>query len=124
MHDDASQKTLPGNVVIDMATAERMVTSAAMTAARETLKEVRDKHPTREEMEDIAEKAVDRFLEKAFDIPPGDTKALIDLRKDFTAMRAAREMREAMIKHGLLAVVGLFIMAIGTAVWMAIKGAR
>lgn len=109
---------------MDMATAERMVTSAAMTAARETLKEVRDKHPTREEMEDIAEKAVDRFLEKAFDIPPGDTKALIDLRKDFTAMRAAREMREAMIKHGLLAVVGLFIMAIGTAVWMAIKGAR
>jgi hypothetical protein len=39
-------------------------------------------------------------------------------------VRDSRLMREAMIKHGLLAIVGLLVVALGTAVWLAIKGGR
>lgn len=117
---DTPPAMLPGTYVMDQATVDRLATTAAMAAA----KAVRDESLTRDDVTEVVDEAVASFLQKAFDIPPGDDKALIELRKDFTAMRAARETREAMVKHGLMAVVGLFMTGIGTAVWLAIKGAK
>lgn len=112
---------LPGTVVMDMATLDRLATTAAMSAA----KAVRDDTLTREDVRDLAEGVIEQFLERAFDVPEGDSKALMELRKDITWVRDSRLMREAMIKHGLLAIVGLLVVAIGTAVWLAIiKGGR
>jgi adenine/guanine phosphoribosyltransferase-like PRPP-binding protein len=101
-----------------MAALDRLASAAAMTAAKETVKELMDRHPTHDEMAEIADKAIERFLERVGidDIPA--------FRKDLTAMRAAREMREALISHGLKAVVTVLFGGICTAVWLAIKGAR
>jgi hypothetical protein len=112
---------VPSSGWVNLADLDRMASDAAERTAtriaRDALKA--------SDVEDIAEKVVERFLERAFDIPAGDnSKALIELRKDFTAMRAARETREALISHGLKAVIGLFATGICTAIWLAIKGAK
>lgn len=105
---------LPGNYVMDQATVDRLVTTAAFAAARE----VKEQVPSKSDMEDIAEEAISRFLDRVGidDIPA--------FRKDLTAMRAARETREALISHGLKAVLTVLLGGIGTAIWLAIKGAR
>jgi hypothetical protein len=119
-HETPPVAMLPGTYVMDQATVDRLVTSAAMTAA----KAVRDDSVSREQVRELAEEVIEKFLERAFDVPEGDSKALMELRKDITWVRDSRLMREAMIKHGLLAIVGLLVVALGTAVWLAIKGGR
>lgn len=109
---------LPGNYVMDGATVDRLATAAAMNAAKETVKELKDQHPSHEEVEEIVEKSIERFLERVGidDIPA--------FRKDLTAMRAARETREALIQHGIKAVLTVLVGGICTAIWLAIKGAK
>lgn len=111
-------------VITDLAYLQRIATAAASEAA----KLMQEQTVTRDEVEDIVKdvvkEAVDQFLERTFDIPPGDRKAMTELRKDFAALRSSRELREALIKHGLMAVVGLLMSAMGTALWLAIKGAK
>ena len=79
---------------------------------------MREDTPTAEDMESIAEKAIERFLDRVgIDDIPG-------FRKDLTAMRAARETREALFSHGLKAVVTVLLGGVCTAIWLAIKGAK
>ena len=97
---------LPGNYVLRESDIERIVAA------------VRGQSPSRDDMEEIAEKAVNRFLDRVgIDDIPG-------FRKDLTAMRSAREIRESLIKNGLGAVLTLLIGGIGTAIWLAIKGVK
>jgi len=105
---------LPGNIVMDQAMVDRLVTSAALTAAEK----VKYQCLSNDDMREIAEEAVTRFLERVGidDIPA--------FRKDLTAMRAARETREALIQHGIKAVLTVLIGGVLTAIWLAIKGAR
>lgn len=119
-HEQPPPAMLPGTYVMDQATVDRLVTSAAMAAA----KAVAEETPNREDIEEIAEKTVNAFLFKVFDIAPEDAKALIELRKDFTAMRAARETREALVQHGIKAVLTVLLGGVCTAIWLAIKGAK
>ena len=69
-------------------------------------------------VEEGVQEGLKRFMERVGidDIPA--------FRKDLTAMRAARETREALISHGLKAVVTVLLGGIGTAIWLAIKGAK
>lgn len=124
MPDDNPPAMLPGTAVVGWDDLRRI----ALTAATDAARQIKEDALTKEDVESIAESAadasIDRLLERVFDVAPGDAKGLIELRKDFTAMRAARETREAMMRHGLMAVVGLLITGIGTAVWLAIKGAK
>jgi hypothetical protein len=115
---------LPTPVFTDMAYLQRI----ASAAANETAERMKEQTVTRDEVEDIVKEvvkeSVNQFLEYTFDIAPGDRKAMADLRKDFAALRSSRELREALIKHGFMAIVGLAMSAVGTALWLAIKGAK
>lgn len=105
---------LPGDAVLNMSDIERMISAAAMTAA----KAVRDDALKAGDVESMVEEGIQRFLDKVGidDIPA--------FRKDLSAMRAARETREALISHGLKAVVTVLLGGICTAIWLAIKGAK
>lgn len=104
----------PHNCRLDQAVLDRVVAAAALAAA----KEVKAEGPDKKDMEEIAEEALKRFLERVGidDIPA--------FRKDLTAMRAARETREALISHGLKAVLTVLLGGALTAIWLAIKGVR
>jgi hypothetical protein len=99
---------------IDQAGIERLIAAASLAAA----KEVKAEGPSKTDMEAIAEEALARFMDRLGidDIPA--------LRKDLTAMRAARETKEALISHGLKAVLTLLIGGIITAIWLALKDTR
>lgn len=104
----------PITYAIDQAAMDRLIASAALAAA----KEVKAEGPSKADMEDIAEEALKRFLDRVGidDIPA--------LRKDLTAMRAARETKEALVSHGLKAVLTVLIGGIITAIWFSIKDPR
>ena len=111
---DTPPAMLPGTYVMDQATVDRLATSAAMAAARA----VRDEAITKDDVEEMVDAGISRFLDRVGidDIPA--------FRKDLTAMRAARETREALISHGLKAVVTVLLGGMCTAIWLAIKGAK
>ncbi|MEN5084244.1 hypothetical protein ABE438_17325 [Bosea sp. TWI1241] len=104
----------PSYAMVNLADLDRMATAAAERAAvlfkRDALKP--------EDVEGMVEEGIQRFLDRVGidDIPA--------FRKDLTAMRAARETREALVSHGLKAVVTVLLGGICTAVWLAIKGAK
>jgi len=105
---------VPNTLVLDQADVERMISAAAQRAA----KEVSEQALSRDDVDTMIEHGIERFLERVGidDIP--------EFRKDLTAMRAARETREALISHGLKAVVTILAGGIVTAIWLAIKGAK
>lgn len=114
--------TLPRNVQMDMATMERMALTVAMTAARETVREMKDEHPTKDEMreiaEDAAEKAIVQFTKLA------GIEDIGKFRDDLSAWRASNEVRKAVIQHGIKAVITVLVGGLCTAVWLYVKGAR
>lgn len=105
---------LPAYATVNMADLDRMASAAAERAAALIKKDA----ITRGDVKDIAEEVLDHFMERVGidDIP--------EFRKDLTAMRAARETREALVSHGLKAVVAVLVGGIITAIWLAIKGAK
>ncbi|MPR12359.1 hypothetical protein [Microvirga tunisiensis] len=68
--------------------------------------------------EHAVERGIERFLERA-GIDPDD---MANLRKDFASMRSSREIKEAIVKQGFLAVMTILLGGIGTAVMFFIKG--
>lgn len=64
------------------------------------------------------ERGLERFLERV-GVDPNDK---VNLRKDFASLRSSRELKEAMVRHGLLAATGLLVVAMATAVWLNLKG--
>lgn len=109
---------LPPTAVLPISELDRL----ANTAAANALRRFKEEESIQDEMKQVAGEVLDRFLEKAFDIPPGDVKALIELRKDFTAMRAAREMRDSMLKHGIMVMVGALMIGVLSAIWFKVTG--
>lgn len=105
---------MPSYATVNMADLDRMASAAAERTAAIIAKDALK--PA--DVEDIVEEGIKRFLDKVGidDIPA--------LRKDLTAMRAARETREALISHGLKAVITVLAGGICTAIWLAIKGAK
>lgn len=51
-----------------------------------------------------------------------DPARLSDVQKDFAFMRSQRELKEAVVKQGILAVVGLMVVGIVTALGFWIRG--
>lgn len=90
----------------------------ARRAAEGAANAVKEQSLTRDDVEEIVEKGITRFMERCGidDVP--------EFRKDLTAMRAARETREAVMRHGLGSVIAILIMGIATAIWLAVKGAK
>ncbi len=105
---------LPGTYVMDQATVDRLASTAALAAARA----VQEDALTKDDVEEIVEEGIKRFVERVGidDVP--------EFRKDLTAMRAARETREALIQHGIKAVLTVLLGGVCTAIWLAIKGAK
>lgn len=108
-------------VFTDIPTLERIATAAANNAVAQMSKIV----ITRDEVEDIArtvaEETLNSFIDRVFDLDPKDRKGLSELRKDFTAMRSSRKLKEAMQRHGLRAVVVSLVSALGGALWLGIQ---
>jgi hypothetical protein len=102
----------------------------AKLAADHAVAQALARAPSKEEVEQIAKKAaseaaehavergIERFLERA-GIDPDD---MANLRKDFASMRSSREIKEAIVKQGFLAVMTILLGGIGTAVMFFIKG--
>lgn len=107
-------EVLPSYATVNMSDLDRMASAAAERAAaliaKDSLKPV--------DVRALVEEGVEHLLERLGidDVPA--------FRKDLTAMRAARETREALISHGLKAVITVLIGGICTAIWLALKGAK
>ena len=108
-------EVLPSYATVNLADLDRMASAAADRAVAGVALKQGDVEKI---VEDGVEEGISRFLDRVGidDIPA--------FRKDLTAMRAARETREALISHGLKAVVTVLLGGIGTAIWLAIKGAK
>ena len=108
------QDVLPPYATVNLSDLDRMATAAAERAAVLFKKEALSK----DDVEEIVEEGIKRFMDRVGidDVP--------EFRKDLTAMRAARETREALIQHGIKAVLTVLVGGILTAIWLAIKGAK
>ena len=108
-------EVLTSYATVNLADLDRMASAAADRAVAGVALKQGDVEKI---VEDGVEEGISRFLDRVGidDIPA--------FRKDLTAMRAARETREALISHGLKAVVTVLLGGIGTAIWLAIKGAK
>ncbi len=106
---------MPASGWVNMADLDRMATAAADRAVAGVAVKQGDVEKI---VEEGVEEGIKRFLDRVGidDIPA--------FRKDLTAMRAARETREALISHGLKAVVTVLLGGVCTAIWLAIKGAK
>lgn len=113
-HHDVPE-IMPSSGWVNMVDLERMATSAADRAVAGVVFKQGD---VEQLVEEGVEEGIKRFLDRVGidDIP--------EFRKDLSAMRAARETREALISHGLKAVVTVLAGGICTAIWLAIKGAK
>ncbi|MCB8819961.1 hypothetical protein [Microvirga rosea] len=102
----------------------------ARLAADHAASQVVARAPTKEEVEQIAKAAaneaaesavehgIERFLERA-GIDPND---MANLRKDFASMRSSREIKEAIVKQGFLAVMTILLGGIRTAIMFLLRG--
>ncbi len=108
-------EVMPSYATINLADLDRIATAAADRAVAGVAVKQGDVEKI---VEQGVEDGIQRFLDRVGidDIPA--------FRKDLTAMRAARETREALISHGLKAVVTVLLGGICTAIWLAIKGAK
>lgn len=108
-------------VFTDIPTLERIATAAANNAVAQVLKVT----ISRDEVEEIArvasEEVLNNFIDRVFDLDPKDRKSLAELRKDFSALRSSRKLKEAMQRHGLRAVVMSLVSALLGVVWLGIQ---
>ncbi len=106
---------MPSYATLNMSDLDRMATAAADRAVAGVALKQGDVEKL---VEEGVEGGISRFLDRVGidDIPA--------FRKDLSAMRAARETREALISHGLKAVITVLAGGICTAIWLAIKGAK
>lgn len=108
-------------VFTDIPTLERIASAAANNAVAQMAKTA----ITREEVGEIAktasEEVLNNFIDRVFDLDPKDRKGLSELRKDFTAMRNSRKLKEAMQRHGIRAVVVSLVTAIMGVIWLGIQ---
>ncbi len=102
-----------------MADVQRLITAAANEAA---LKIKTETILDRDGVEKIFEAGLDHFCERLG--LPTDREGIDEWRKDLSAMRAARETREALVSHGLKAVLTILAGGAATAIWMAIRGVK
>lgn len=113
-HRDVPE-VMPSYATVNLADLDRMASAAADRAVAGVAVKQGDVEKL---IEEGVEEGIKRFLDKAgIDDMPA-------FRKDLTAMRAARETREALISHGLKAVITVLAGGMCTAIWLAIKGAK
>lgn len=108
-------------VFTDIPTLERIATAAANNAVAQVLKVT----VSRDEVEEIAraasEEVLSNFIDRVFDLDPKDRKSLAELRKDFSALRSSRKLKEAMQRHGLRAVVMSLVSALLGVIWLGVQ---
>ena len=106
---------LPSSGWVNLVDLDRMASAAADRAVAGVALKQGDVEKI---VEEGVQEGLKRFMERVGidDIPA--------FRKDLTALRAARETREALVSHGLKAVVTVLAGGICTAIWLAIKGAK
>lgn len=109
-----AESAIPGYGLVNLADLDRMASMAADRAAAQA----RESAISREDVEEMLEKGIDRFLER---LGIDDVK---EFRKDLSAMRASRETKDAIVSHGLRAVVTVLAGGICTAIWWAVKGVK
>jgi hypothetical protein len=109
----------PSTMTVFAADIQRMITAAANEAAVNVSKEAR---LTREDVGEILERGIEHFCDRMG--LPTNKEGIEEWRKDLTAMRATRETRDALLDHGLKAVITVLAGGILTAIWLAIRGVR
>lgn len=117
----SAEQHAQSQVFTDISTLERIATTAANNAVAQMAKIT----ITRDEVEEIAkaasEEVLNNFIDRVFDLDPKDRKSLAELRKDFSALRSSRKLKEAMQRHGLRAVVMSLVSALLGVVWLGIQ---
>jgi len=108
-------------VYTDIPTLERIATAAANNAVAQMAKIV----ITRDEVEDIAraasEEVLNNFIDRVFDLDPKDRKSLVELRKDFAALRSSRKLKETIHRHGIRVAVTSLVTALFGVIWLGIQ---
>lgn len=98
--------------------------AAAAVAAMGT--KILDREEVKAIAEDVAERIAERTAEKTvthfLETVGVDSADKVNLRKDFARLRSNRELVEAMQRHGILATVGLLVIAALTVMWVGLKG--
>lgn len=110
---------IPGTVVLNYADLQRIASLAATDAAARVNAETK---LTRDDVDGAVEHGLERFCERLG--LPTDKKDIDEWRKDISALRASREMREALVSHGIKAVLTVLLGGICTAIWLAVRGVR
>lgn len=101
------------------ADVQRMVTAAAMDAAERVKKQ---STLSSDDVEKIIDKALESFCHKmGLPTTPAETEMF---RKDISSMRASREIKEAIVQHGVRAVVTMFAGGLLTALWIGFQSMR
>jgi hypothetical protein len=75
----------------------------------------------RQEIEPIVTRAIEAAEDNLLTRLGVDPERLADVQKDFAFMRSQREIKEAVIKQGIIAVLGLLAVSIITAVGFWIR---
>lgn len=76
---------------------------------------------TVEHLRPVIAKAIEEAEDNLLTRMGVDPARLADVQKDFAFMRSQRELKEAVIKQGILAVLGLFVVGIVTALGFWIR---
>lgn len=109
-----------GHAVVDWADLQRMAT----TAAHDAVAQLKDRAISRDDAEEIAtqvaDKTVDRLLEK-FGIEKDDMN---EFRRDLDFIRKLHINMDTAVRHGILATIGLIVLGVGSAIVFALKGGR
>ena len=128
--DDEGLPPSQRDVTTTLDQLSRITTAAASDGARQAVELMLEKVVRKEEAQDIADAAatkaadaaVSEMMYRIFGLKPGDRDGELKLREDFTAMRSSLELRRAITKHGILAVIGVLSIGIVTAIGIGLKG--
>lgn len=101
---------LPGTVIMNVADLQRLATLAANEAAAKVASEAR---LTKDDVEELVSEGINRFCDKCG--LPTDKPGFEAFRLDLSSLRASREMRAAILKHGWLAVVTILVSGVFSA---------
>ncbi len=108
-------ESLPSSGWVNLSDLDRMATDAATRAVAGVALKQGD---VEKMIEEGVDQGLQRFMERA------GIDSLSEYRKDLAWAGDARKMREALVRHSLMAGLGLIVAGVFTAIWLAIKGAK
>ena len=101
---------------------DRLAERVGESAAEKMERRFEEKMIGRDELKTIMSSAIDEKMFDLFGVPPGDRKAEVKFREDFSKVLEGLELRKMALRHGYWVLIAILIGGAVSTFWFGLVG--